>query len=150
MGVLWVLWVRWKKFRDHQLRFIVFFFPLSTRFYTSQVVSWISSINSIFSGPFWGSIQQLVDLDLRKMPGKSLKYSPNGGLMVIYHGTKQKNTLNKSKLMLGPQTVVLEVYTCESQPRKNTSMQHCQHVLNIFWAYFRIDGTAFFTHIYIA
>ena len=42
---------------------------------------------------FWTTIL----LDLRKVNGKT---SPNGGLMVIYYGRKQKITLNKQKSCL--------------------------------------------------
>ena len=50
------------------------------------------------------TILDTVDLDLLKMLGKDLKKKhilPNGGLMVIYHATKDQNhkKKNTSKLM---------------------------------------------------
>ena len=36
-----------------------------------------------------------LDFDLLKMFGKVTKYSPNGGVMVIYHGTKEKTQLQQ-------------------------------------------------------
>ncbi len=49
------------------------------------------------SGVKWATT---YNLDLLKVVAKNAKYSPNGGLIVIYHGRKfKKNIFNKSKII---------------------------------------------------